>query len=108
MASSETLLVLSTCGQLDEAEGLAEALVAGRLAACVNLVPAMRSVYRWEGDVERAEEVLLLIKTTRDRLGAVEAAIRSRSSYELPEVVAIPVAGGSAEYLEWIGASVAT
>lgn len=108
MTSGETLLVLTTCGELDEAETLAEALVAERLAACVNVVAGIRSVYRWQGDVERGAEVLLLIKTTRERFTGLEAAIRSRSSYELPEVLAVPVADGSAAYLSWVAEAVAS
>ena len=105
MTLSETLLVLSTCGERSEAEALAEALVADRLAACVNVVPGVRSVYEWQGKVERSEEVLLLIKTTREQFAALENAIRARSSYELPEVLAVPVSG-SADYLRWVAASV--
>jgi len=105
MTLSETLLVLSTCGERGEAEALAEALVADRLAACVNVLPGVRSVYEWQGRIERSEEVLLLIKTTREKFAALEAAIRARSSYELPEVLAVPVSG-SADYLRWVAASV--
>lgn len=105
MTSSETLLVLSTCDQRGEAEALAEALVAERLAACVNVVPGVRSVYEWQGRTERSEEVLLLIKTTRGKFAALEEAIRARSGYELPELLAVPVSG-SADYLRWVAESV--
>jgi periplasmic divalent cation tolerance protein len=106
MAGSEALLVLSTCENSAEAERLAEALVGQRLAACVNLVPGVKSVYRWQGGVERGDEVLMVIKTSRERLEAVEEAIQTLSSYDVPEVLAVPVAGGSAAYLEWVAESV--
>lgn len=105
MTSTETLLVLSTCGQRGEADALAEALVSERLAACVNVVPGIHSVYEWQGRIERSEEVLLLIKTTRGKLAALEEAIRARSSYELPEVLAVPVTGLE-DYLRWVAEAV--
>ncbi len=106
--SSEALLVLTTCGNETEADALAEALVATRLAACVNRIGAVRSTYRWQERIEHDAEVLLLIKTTAERFPDVERAIRERSTYELPEVVAVRVARGSAAYLDWIGAAVQT
>ncbi len=106
--SSEALLVLTTCANASEADGLAEALVEARLAACVNRIDGVRSTYRWQDRIERDAEILLLIKTTEDRFGDVERTLRERSTYELPEVVAVRVAGGSAAYLDWIGAAVQT
>src|SRR5690242_6413338 len=93
-----------TCPDLPSAERLAEALVAERLAACVQLLPGLRSVYRWQGAVERADEVLVLIKTTRDRLEALAARVRALHSYELPELLAVEAAGGLPEYLDWVAA----
>jgi periplasmic divalent cation tolerance protein len=104
---SKALLVLTTCGDAAEAEALADALVGESLAACVNVLPRVSSTYRWEGRVEKGQESLLLIKTTQDRFAELEAAIKRRSSYELPEVVAVPVHNGSAEFLGWIADSVA-
>jgi periplasmic divalent cation tolerance protein len=104
--SSQALLVLTTCASATEAESLAATLVEQRLAACVNVVRDVVSSYRWQGAVQREREALLMIKTTETRLTAVEQTIKERSSYELPEVVAIPVQGGSAEYLDWLRAAV--
>lgn len=105
--SSRALLVLTTCASAAEADKLATTLVDGRLAACVNTVSNVTSTYRWQNQVQREQESLLVIKTTEARFPAVEQAIRSASSYELPEVLAIPVHAGSEAYLAWIGSSVA-
>ncbi|HEU4618736.1 MAG TPA: divalent-cation tolerance protein CutA [Gammaproteobacteria bacterium] len=104
--SSEAVLVLTTCANPAEAEKLADLLVADRLAACVNRIDAVASTYRWQGRVERATESLLLIKTTEQKYGALEQAIRDHSTYELPEIIAVRVGAGSLAYLDWIGASV--
>jgi periplasmic divalent cation tolerance protein len=104
---SQTLLVLTTCGDAAEAETLAALLVEQRLAACVNAVGEVTSTYRWQGRVQRDQETLLVIKTTAARFAAVEQAIRANSKYEMPEVLAIPVADGSSAYLDWIRESVA-
>lgn len=93
-----------TCPDLASAERLAGALVDERLAACVQVLPGLRSVYRWDGAVERADEVLLLIKTTRERLDALTARVRALHPYELPELLAVEAAGGSSAYLEWVAA----
>jgi periplasmic divalent cation tolerance protein len=98
----EAKVVLTTCGSKEEAEKIAQALVERRLAACVNMVPAIESVYRWEGKVESATEWLLLIKTTAGRFEAVREAIREMHSYDLPECIMISIEGGSPEYLKWI------
>jgi periplasmic divalent cation tolerance protein len=99
-------IVLSTAGSADEAHKIANHLVEQRLAACVNIVPRIESIYRWQGKVESSEEWLLLIKTTTEKFAQVRDAIRQLHSYEVPECVAISVDDGSAEYLEWIGDSV--
>jgi periplasmic divalent cation tolerance protein len=105
--ASPYLLLLSTCPTAEVAEDIAQALVESRLAACSNIVPGIRSVYRWQGQVEKAQEYLLLIKTHRDRYPALEAAIRARHPYSLPEIIALPIATGLADYLAWIGECVA-
>jgi periplasmic divalent cation tolerance protein len=99
-------IVLSTAGSEDEARKLALHLVEHQLAACVNIVPRIESVYRWEGKVESNGEWLLLIKTTAERFPDVRDAIRELHSYELPECIAISVEEGSPEYLRWLTNSV--
>jgi periplasmic divalent cation tolerance protein len=102
-----TMVVLTTCGNDEDASGLARVLVERRLAACVNAIGRVSSTYRWKGEVQRDQETLLIIKTTAPRLAAVEKAIREQSKYELPEVIALPIHGGSADYLAWVRESVA-
>jgi periplasmic divalent cation tolerance protein len=104
--SAEAYLVLTTCADPAEAAALADRLVGARLAACVNRVDSIASTYRWQDRVEHAQEALLIIKTSEEQLEAVETEIRSRSSYELPEIIAVRLAGGSEAYLDWIRASV--
>jgi|SRR5690242_8334338 periplasmic divalent cation tolerance protein len=99
---TDKLLILTTTGSESEAKKIAEMLVERRLAACVNVIPRMHSVYRWKDKVESAEEFLLLIKTGKENESAVQAAIRELHSYDLPECISIPINGGSAEYLNWI------
>ena len=99
-------IVLSTAGSEDEARKIARHLIEQRLAACVNVVPQIESIYRWQGKVESSREWLLIIKTTVEKFPAVRDAIRESHSYELPECVAISIEDGSAAYLEWIGQSV--
>jgi periplasmic divalent cation tolerance protein len=96
------LVVLTTVGTEEEAAELARELVCRRHAACVNLVPGVKSIYRWGGKVCRDTEYLLVIKTLASEYPAVEAAIRELHSYELPEIVALPVAHGESGFLGWI------
>jgi periplasmic divalent cation tolerance protein len=102
----ERLVVLSTAPDGDVASELAMMLVEARLAACVNVMPAVESIYRWEGKTCRESEVLMLIKTTAARLEALTAALAEAHPYECPEVVALPVRGGLEAYLDWVTASV--
>jgi periplasmic divalent cation tolerance protein len=99
---SQTLLVLTNLPDEATAQALATALVSERLAACVNVMAPCRSIYRWRGEIESTPEVPLLIKSTTARYAALEAAIRARHPYELPEIVAVPVAHGLPEYLAWL------
>jgi periplasmic divalent cation tolerance protein len=105
--SEETMVILTTCGNDEDAGALARTLVERRLAACVNAVGNVASTYRWKGEVQQDRETLLIIKTTARRLAAVEKTIREQSKYDLPEVLALPVETGSANYLAWIRESVA-
>jgi periplasmic divalent cation tolerance protein len=99
---TDKIVVLSTAGSPDEAHRLAMHLVEKRLAACVNILPAVRSVYRWKGAVEDGQEVMLLIKTRRPLLKNLEKELRAVHSYEVPEMVALPVVEGLEDYLNWI------
>jgi len=96
------VLVLNTCPDLATARALADHLVATRLAACVNIVPGIQSVYEWQGKVELGTECLLYIKTRRERYGALEQALRERHPYELPEIIAVPIEAGLPAYLQWV------
>ena len=100
------VLILCTCPNEESASRLAEALVSERLAACVNVLPSVKSVYRWEGAVETATEHLLLIKTTDARFPAVRARIVELHSYDTPEIIAVPITAGSESYMSWLAAQV--
>ncbi len=101
------LLVFTNLPDRAAAERLAEALVLQRVAACVNILGPCRSVYRWQGAVQKEDEHLMLIKSTADRYAALEAAIRAAHPYELPEIVAVPIERGLPAYLEWVAAETA-
>jgi periplasmic divalent cation tolerance protein len=103
----ERLLVLTTVARAEDAERIAEALVEKRLAACVNVLPGVRSIYRWKGALERDEERLLVVKTRAERFEALREAILALHPYEVPEVVAVPIEAGSSAYLRWLDESVA-
>ena len=105
-ALSEALVVLTTVEKQEDGERLARLIVERELAACVQVLLPMTSVYRWQGAVEQASEVLLLIKTTSSAYPQLEAAIKQHHSYRTPEIIALPVAAGSADYLSWLTASV--
>lgn len=100
----QTLLVLTNLPDAEAARMLAGRLVEERLAACVNILAACTSIYRWQGRVEAAQEVPLLIKTTAARYAALEAAIRAAHPYALPEIVALPIDRGLPDYLAWVAA----
>ncbi len=105
-ALSDALVVLVTGPDRDTMERLARTLVEERLAACVNLLGGLRSIYRWEGSVEEADEVLAIVKTTRGGLNALAERVRELHPYDVPEVLALPVEGGSEAYLDWVSESV--
>ena len=103
---TDYVVVLVTCGNAVEARRIAQAVVRRRLAACVNILARpIASTYRWKGKVERANETLLLIKSSRKRLAALRAAVARLHSYDVPEFIALPVIAGSPAYLRWLGES---
>jgi periplasmic divalent cation tolerance protein len=101
------LVVLVTTSTRDEAASIAEALVSERLAACVNIVAAIESIYRWEGKVTRDSEALMIIKTTSERYPELERRVKELHSYTTPEVIAMRIERGSAQYLNWLRDSTA-
>ncbi len=104
---ADVIQIVTTTDTRDLAEVIARALVADRLAACVQIVGPVTSVYHWQGKLETAEEWQLWIKTTRERFEAVEQAIRQRHSYSVPEILALPVVAGGGDYLQWLAEQVA-
>ena len=102
---TDKIVVMSTCSDEEEAKRISRALVEDRVAACVNIVPGLLSYYRWQGAVESAPEWLLLIKSTREKFDALRNALEKAHSYEVPEIVALPVVDGSLNYLNWIDGS---
>ena len=96
------ILVFSTCESKDEAERLAKALLEARLAACVNVITQIRSFYWWQEKIESADEALMVIKTSTDLFDQVRDLIQSRHSYDVPEIIALPVTAGSPPYLDWL------
>jgi len=100
---TDVVEVQITCGSEDEAAMLAGALVEARHAACVQQLP-IRSTYRWDGAIQRDDEILLLVKTTAARLDSVRGLVAERHSYDVPAVTAVPVVDGSTEYLDWVAA----
>ena len=97
-----TILIYNTVPNEETAQKIAEELVGRQLAACVSMVPGLRSVYRWQGKVEQATEVCLMIKTTVERLEALQAELLSLHPYTVPEIIAVPITGGLPAYLQWI------
>jgi periplasmic divalent cation tolerance protein len=95
-------LMFCTCPDEATAQAIAETLVGERLAACANLVPGIRSIYRWEGQIQRDSEVLLLIKTAAGRVPALTDRLRGLHPYEVPEIISVPITEGLPDYLSWI------
>lgn len=96
------LVVLTTCSSAEQAGVVARVLVDQSLAACVNIIPRVQSVYRWQGAVQTDEEYLLVIKASAANFDVIEQRIKSVHSYELPEIIAVPIVAGSKEYLKWV------
>jgi periplasmic divalent cation tolerance protein len=103
---SHEIIVFVTTPNSDEANRIANALVAEQLAACVNIVPLVESIYRWEGEIKRDSEALMIIKTTNDRYAELERSVKELHSYTTPEVIALEIERGSEDYLKWLRDSV--
>jgi periplasmic divalent cation tolerance protein len=99
---SEPLLVLMTAGSQEEAERIARTLVGEMLAACVNVIPGVTSIYRWQGEIQQDQEWLLVAKSRRDVLNDLVRRVQALHSYDLPEIIALPLVGGSEAYLRWL------
>jgi periplasmic divalent cation tolerance protein len=104
-APDEAIVVLMTAANGEEAARLADMLIGAHLAACVQILPEMESVYRWQGKIERQPEVLLLAKTARSKFEDLEREVRALHSYETPEIIALPIVAGSSAYLDWLNTS---
>jgi len=98
----DPIVAFVTCGSEEEALKIANALVEAHLAACVNLIAPIRSIYRWEGEIWDEKEWLLIIKTQKQRFEALEKRVRSLHSYSVPEIISLPITEGSSAYLNWI------
>ena len=105
MSDAEAIVVLMTAASFEEAERIAEMLVNQRLAACVQVLPEMQSIYFWQDEVQRDREVLIIAKTIRANFAALEQQVRAMHSYETPEIIALPIVAGSERYLEWLATS---
>ena len=103
--SSEAIVVFMTAANPEEATRLAEMLIGSRLAACVQILPGIESIYRWEGQTERQAETLLVAKTSSEKFAELEREVRALHSYEVPEIVAVPILAGSTPYLQWLADS---
>jgi periplasmic divalent cation tolerance protein len=107
MSPRQYRVVLVTFGSIAEARTIARNVVEKKLAACANIVPSVESIYRWKGKVERAREVLVLIKTTANRLPELQREVKRLHSYEVPEFIVLPIIAGSTKYLDWLQQSTA-
>lgn len=105
MATNNYIIVLTNCNSSETASSIAETLVSNKLAACVNIVNSIESVYQWQGKIEHDKEILLIIKTRQTLFSQVEQAIQELHNYELPEVIAVPIVSGAKNYLNWIQSS---
>lgn len=103
-AATEAVIVYSTFPDLETAEAIGSELVESGLAACVNILPVMRSIYRWRGSIETDDEVVMLVKSQRSRNDAIVAAIEAAHPYDTPAIVVLPIISGSRRYLDWIAA----
>ena len=102
---TDNIVILSTCANAEDAERIARVLVEARVAACVNVLPGVRSFYRWEGEVEDEAEFLLVIKSSRAHFDALRSTLEKAHPYEVPEIIALPIIAGAPNYLNWLQAS---
>ena len=100
--TNDQIVVLMTAPNAEEATRIAEMLIERKLAACVQMLPPMTSIYVWKGEVERANEIMLVAKSTRAKFDELESAVRAIHSYETPEIIALPIVAGSQSYLSWL------
>jgi periplasmic divalent cation tolerance protein len=105
MSADDPIVVFLTASNGEEATRLADLLIGAHLAACVQILPEMESVYRWQGKIERQSEILLIAKTTAGKFAELEREVRALHSYETPEIIAVPLVAGSTPYLEWLANS---
>jgi len=103
---TDKIVVLSTCASAEDGERIARALVGARIAGCVSVVPGIRSFYRWKGNIECDSEFLLVIKSSRDQFDALRETVTKMHPYEIPELIALPVVDGAANYLNWLTSAV--
>ena len=102
----DTIIVFVTAAHKEEAEGIARVLLQERLVACVNILSGVRSLFWWEGKIDEAQETLMLMKTTRDKFSGLSERVQSLHSYEVPEIIAVPIQTGEETYLKWVEESV--
>jgi periplasmic divalent cation tolerance protein len=107
LPTNDQIVVLMTAANADEATRIAEMLVERKLAACVQILPPMTSIYVWKGEVQRENEILLIAKSTRTKFDELESAVRAIHSYETPEIIALPILAGSPDYLSWLSSCLA-
>lgn len=105
MSDDEPIVVFVTAASGEEATRLADLLIGAHLAACVQILPEMESVYRWQGQIERQSEILLIVKTSAGKFAELEREVRALHSYDTPEIVALPIVTGSQPYLDWLSES---
>ena len=102
MSDTEFVVIFSTCNSIAEADRIAKRLIEEKTAACVNISDRVTSVYRWDGEIQKNVEALIIIKTRRSLVGKVQTLVKEESTYDCPEILAVPVVAGSPDYLRWL------
>ena len=100
------ITIFVTCGSVKEAGRIADSLLSKRLVACANIIPGIKSIFRWQGKVDKAAEILVMMKTRSSNFARIEKEVKRLHSYEVPEIIALPIVAGSKDYLKWIDSSV--